>query len=443
MMLTRLLTLFTLTLVVLPLSIAAAHPATTPGTIGTWSLTNTQSLNTLAASFGMIVDARSAQLAPDGRTLAWTDADQGAVCVGNLDASAARCYAWPAGMRSSDLFWSPDSRRIATHADALIERHEPDIWLLDVASGAYTNLTDDGIDLLTDNRSLIDLTPAWNPATGDLYFFRMTLGRGNMTNVLHRIAAGPDGMPSGVPQPVADLSTTFSQPFTVYNFAGLFSLDGSAAVAPDGTQMAILVRPSPNNCEQSAVWLVDLATGAARPLVTWPALRLTGMPAWYDADGDEPDGLAWADSSTVMLLDANPDYYNQSLGPMARRIDVQTGAVTPLLNFDSAATPDQFFKAESGYDALWSYDRQYGGVLVPDGSAFLYFNVYVPESGEQQYGFSAIPLKSGAAHPVRLGTMAQAEFEYAPMVITSAGMSAGVMRVLTSGYLLTFAPSGN
>ncbi len=442
-MLSRLLTLIMLSTLILPLKTTAAHPATRPTRVGDWSVTHIQSLDQLSEFLGMDIDARSARLSTDGLKIAWTDADGQAICIGNIDA-AARCYPWPAGMRSSDLFWSPDSRLIATHADALIERYEPDIWLLDVTGGVYTNLTDDGIDQLTNNDSLIDITPVWNPVSGDLYFFRMTLGRNNMTNVLHRIAAGPDGIPGGLPQPVADLSTTFSQPFTVYNFEGLFSLDGSAAISPDGTQLAILVRPSPYNCEQSAIWLVDLASGMPRPLAAWPDIRLAGMPDWYDAKGDAPDGLAWMpDGRTVLVLDANPDYYNDSLGPMARLIDIGTGAITPLLDFQHAANREQFFAAESGYGALWSYDRQYGGVLLPDGSAFVYFNVLKPESGEQSYGFSAIPLSPAVTgQPLRLQTMSQADFDYAPMVETSAGMSAGTMRVLTSGYLLTFEPSG-
>lgn len=118
--------------------------------------------------------AMLAYLSPDGRTLLYIY--KNGTCVRGVDGSNEQCFDHVHDpdpnmeLDTGSAAWSPDGRKIAmTNLYAL--GLEPDLWVLDVASGKLTNLTDDGVkaegmslngahDLPDGAR--VDLFPSWS-----------------------------------------------------------------------------------------------------------------------------------------------------------------------------------------------------------------------------------------------------------------------------------------
>jgi hypothetical protein len=130
-------------------------------------------------------DPRYIRLSPDGALLAIPDQKQG-MCIYRFATKQTDCTPWPdsdqlkfrPSGRYSTYVWSPDSQHIA-FTESLFDRLlESDLWLFDVATNEFTNRTNDNVygggALLKpqDKPAPLDYLPTWNPANGDLYFFR-------------------------------------------------------------------------------------------------------------------------------------------------------------------------------------------------------------------------------------------------------------------------------
>jgi hypothetical protein len=405
------------------------------GTIGNWQLTEAINLHELAEQYGTEI-GRDVVLSPDGNLLAWTTAGS-AICVGTISEPAATCYPVEE-TRVSDLYWSPDSRFIATHENVVQQLLEGDIWLFEVATGQITNLTDDGVTDFRDDGALLDITPVWDPATNGLYFFRAVDDPANdrFTNGLYRIAA-QDGVPTGEPELVADLSSQFERPFPVYNSPGQFALNGSAAISPDGTTMAVLTRPALDDID---IWLIDLAGGALDHVAAWENIKTLGVPVWSPTDGDVPEGLAWMpDNQGLIVVDINTAFGGPTASPLARYIDIMSGAVTPLVDFSGVPDAPTFLRPAADSTGLSINDLHRNSVLLRDGTALLYFNAAFVYGGETNPAFSALSLPPDGSDLVELIAFDWQTFDFDPRYyITSVGGSGDILHVLAAGHLLTF-----
>lgn len=117
----------------------------------------------------------SAWLSPDGKTVLSHSPD--GTCLRAVDGSGQRCL--PAG----DLYdaetadWSPDGTKIAM-TESLALGNEPDLWVLDVASGELTALTEDRVDrvgMMTEeipDGAVVDITPSWSEDGRQIRFLR-------------------------------------------------------------------------------------------------------------------------------------------------------------------------------------------------------------------------------------------------------------------------------
>ena len=193
-----------------------------------------------------IVGEKSAYLAtvsPDGNFIVWgKQSGRGRdrvlqACLFEFATAGKQC-----SDLSPDVFdgypyqfqWSPDSRYIAFSENPVEMASESDIWLFDAQEGVFTNLTDDGLVgvwsyLVADGEKVrLDYLPAWNPADGMIYFWRIVpLGNMRFTIGIYRIA--PEG---GDPELVRDLTAEFAAQIPLFQYDRFF-LDGMSAIAPE------------------------------------------------------------------------------------------------------------------------------------------------------------------------------------------------------------------
>jgi len=120
------------------------------------------------------IEMFSASLSPDGKTLLYSGQD--GTCVRGVDGSNEYCLDVDTDLFADSAGWSPDSGKIAL-VDAFPIGFEPDLWVLDVASGELTNLTDDGVET---DRSMaevpagadVDVYPSWSADGKQIRFVR-------------------------------------------------------------------------------------------------------------------------------------------------------------------------------------------------------------------------------------------------------------------------------
>lgn len=217
----------------------------------------------------------SVNLSPDGSTLAMLMRDE--LCAGGLGDAEATCVdtADIGTIDPSSITWSPDSTRLAFSLDAFRLMIDSDIFVLDVATGTLTNLTDDGATefSITDNSQvlLIDVSPAWSPEGTSIVFSRSNWGTGDTyDNDLMRIPA--DGGEATL------ITTVMDQPGVVFT---------TPAVSSDGS-VIVSVLPSQSDHPQTGIWRVT-ASGEMEPILVDEDAASVPLPvlAGISADGTQ------------------------------------------------------------------------------------------------------------------------------------------------------------
>ncbi|MEZ4505392.1 MAG: hypothetical protein R2848_05825 [Thermomicrobiales bacterium] len=182
----------------------------------------------------------------------------------------------PITPRPEDVIWSPDGTRLAFTEMGYTLGTDSDLWLMDVATGELTNLTDDGFvdDLFGLGGELpalvtVDASPAWTPDGQFISFARTNLVNGESTGTtLARIAAA-----GGSVEELARVSET--EPGVVVH---------RSAWSPDGTTLYYSYSSASADDPRNGVWTYDPATGLTAPLAT----------------------ANWADRQTPALLQISP-----------------------------------------------------------------------------------------------------------------------------------------
>lgn len=285
-------------------------------------------------------------LSPDGTTLmafadlrrpADTRQEDNLLCFYHLDEQDIVCYPQPFQytIRTAParvFAWSPDGKKVAFYEDYYEGRQESDIWLMDVATGDMTHLTDDGVsgsytEALTNHLAFtIDYAPIWNPVNGDLYFIRL---EGDSKIGLYKIASN-----QSTPELVSDLSE--------FRSFGLVDISpvSLAAVSPDGTQFVFA--PLSFKEEKIGLWKIDLETGELSQFINVADLK-AAMPAWLSSAARFVNirEVIWHDARIIVMVEILTfainvmNYY---------AIDPTTGAITALLDFDPYETMDDFLR---------------------------------------------------------------------------------------------------
>jgi Tol biopolymer transport system component len=103
-------------------------------------------------------------ISPDGRRVIGKDGAR--LCAFDVDGSHEVCTDAKVGGDLGNAEWSPDSSHVAFTDDYFREFLEPDVWVIDAATGKTTDLTDDGVTgggFQPNSQGQYDLYPRWSP----------------------------------------------------------------------------------------------------------------------------------------------------------------------------------------------------------------------------------------------------------------------------------------
>ena len=250
-------------------------------------------------------------LSPDGAQLAYFNQTgrgrdlTSQICLHTFNPVGGQCHAFPAGQFLGypyQLQWSPDGSSIAFSENPIQTGYDADIWLLTVADGSYTNLTDDGItgrwrDQQSGTPANVDYLPMWNTQTSEIYFWRMvSQGLPNYTLGIFSIA--PDG---GTPSQVREVSSALPNSIPIFDYEQWY-MDGPSALSPDGSTLAVLLSfINPTGTTDQSLYLLDLTDTAAEPQQLMTAADFqSALPSWAPFPASAM-GLSWVEDGTAVV----------------------------------------------------------------------------------------------------------------------------------------------
>jgi hypothetical protein len=191
---------------------------------------------------------------------------------------------------------------------------DSDLWLMDVASGTLTNLTDDGYagpihalddgDPATSAEFFVDASPAWTPDGQFISFARTGYVNGDPTGtVLVRIPAA-----GGTVEELVRVSEL--EPGVV---------NDRSAWSPDGAILYYSLTSALVLDEENGVWAFDTRTGTTSPIATWDDLQL-GPPSLLEVSPAGSSLLVWYPIAVRNFTLAET---------LIHMIDLETGAMGP------------------------------------------------------------------------------------------------------------------
>jgi hypothetical protein len=374
---------------------------------------------------------RIAALSPDGTMIARLEKDS--ICLFTFADGADRCTVWPDLLKSpTTLYWSPDSQAIAMHENVFQYFRDSDIWLFDTRTKTFSHPTDDnyyGDVLKMDETVFLDYLPTWNPVTNKLYFFRSQKRPASerIGYSLGLYSLSPEG---GKPAQVGEYINDLPGPFSVFETTYI-TLDGASAIAPDGKQMAVLVRPREQDDPASGIYVLDLS-GKAKPkqVVSSANGFAQGVPSWQ-----KPlpiaTGLSWtADGKGLVFTAEDVSGTIRGVTRMLYHVDLATQKITPLLDFSSVKDAASFYKVdEEGNSPMLRVPMS--AVYLPSQNLVLTYSG-LPVTGKAS--IMALRLPSYQGQPVTLHTIETSGV--IPMYTVS--VSRDEKKVLMFGYLVEF-----
>lgn len=206
--------------------------ATTPTATTGWTVTGSDEI---PAASGPLA------LSPDGaRLFALDPVDPARACILTI-ATAAACddtgYGQPNAILDNSITWAPDSSAVAFGLNVPMLGIDPDILVIDAATGVIANLTDDGDTALTDGLPY-DVYPSWSRDGMSLAFQRLTIGEPGSLALMRvprtggeptTLAAMPEDQELRLNAPLRQL------PDDSWLFSSGFRMPGISRLAPDGS----------------------------------------------------------------------------------------------------------------------------------------------------------------------------------------------------------------
>lgn len=206
------------------------------------------------------------ELSPTGNKLAVINHE--ALCIYSIETDTSHCDTLPWGntytnevhnLGQTYLEWAYNEQFIAfSKYPFCCFSWDSDIWLYNVDSRDFRNLTDDGIQdyfisfgaSVDENEILnipIDFLPLWDESSQFIYFFRAYPAETDI--IFDELGVYRVSVIDYSVELVYDLTEVFKPP--IY----------AASISPDGTKIAIMVGGSAINDGLTGIWLLDVSQG--------------------------------------------------------------------------------------------------------------------------------------------------------------------------------------
>ena len=304
----------------------------------------------------------TARSSPTSTRLAAAGTSPARICLFTFATAGTACHAFPSGLFRGypyQLQWSPDGSHIAFTEDPLQTGYDADIWLLTVADGSYTNLTDDGItgswrDQQGGTPANVDYLPMWNTADGQIYFWRF-VSQEAPAFTLGIFSIAPDG---GTPSEVREVSSVLPAQLPIFDYERWF-MDGPSALSPDGTTLAVLLSAiNETGGSDQSLYLLDLQDTAAAPqqLMTNTDFQ-SALPSWAPFPASAM-GLSWVEDGTAVVTVAPslgsaqlpfvPFYY----------VPADGSGFEPVVNFSELPDQEAYFARRPKVSCLCARTRR-------------------------------------------------------------------------------------
>ena len=331
-----------------------------------------------------------AAVSPDGATIAWIKSaggllskDVAQLCLYSFADAFNNCVDKPEEYASypAQLAWSADSAYITFSENPIQLGDESDIWVFDVATSEFANLTDDGQygpwSTMEAGTYALDYLPMWNAADGLIYFWRSAPnGELSVTFDLYRVS--PEG---GEAELARDLPESVALLLPLWNFE-FFYMDGPWAIAPDGSKAAVIVRTvlEPKDAPNDGLWLFDLEDAEVEPqhLATVDDFQ-AAMPPWQEFPAT-PLALSWtSDSQGVVVLAQSKDL-QQEINAFYY-VDVESSEMSPVNDFSGVAEHGSYYVSDDPQLLPPMFYSPWTATISPAGDKLLMWNDLTGVSG--------------------------------------------------------------
>lgn len=352
-------------------------------------------------------------LSPDGENIAYVNKKWRSLEIYSIKNETTKEYTMPEtfkGPVAGKLAWSPSGKYIAFTENFFVYLNDPDIWVFNVESGEFTDLTDDGgnYNLLKDaDQVQLDYLPIWG-RDDVLYYFhaekRQQSDGDTYSCELYRLIIGNQ------PELLFDLTAEMPG----------FSVCKSAVVSPDGNYLAIPHIGRNKNDPLNGIWILDLKNGNRAHIAAMKNLS-GGLADWMVEDSSINDlsGIAWTeDSKGVVTAFLNRKSFGR--WQIFYYTDIKTGKTISLSDFHD-------IKSSSDFTVENEKSVMRECFLAPDGVTLIYLQ-HDYQTGKIQ-AFSLL-LASNKNRPEIAG-----ETEYSPWM---PGDEEYISHVAKNGVALSY-----
>ena len=289
------------------------------------------------------------ELSPDGNNIAWLDRDEG-ICVYSFTEDETICTPIPwvdkeyvnahLSLHHMYLDWSSDSRYLtfAEYPFSFALLYDSDIWIFDTETHDFVNVTDDQIEsyslrdaLSTQVQSDLDYLPLWDPASNEVFFFRIAYSEDYAETqvTFDRIELWKISVNSATQELVHSFDDSFRQ------------LVLAAAFSPDGAQLALFLLHYEEQYS-IGIWVLDISSGTLNQVVEQSAFQDTdlGWEQYWFSYG--VNSMVWLENRNGLVIgttsisqpedSADLPTYVQNV----HYVDLDTGEVSALIDYDQS-----------------------------------------------------------------------------------------------------------
>jgi WD40 repeat protein len=310
-------------LTVAPTTVATTTAASTTAPPPTAATLDVSKASATVKDLPFLKGVRDAFLSPDGSLVAVIDAPNKQICFYTIAGQKQVCSPFSLALDFNSVVWSPDSRYLAYTENFVQNFNDPDIWLLEVATGTATDLTEDNTTKIQLGKptpgvtvGLIDQLPVFTPDSKRLLFLRYPEDP-PITPQLFSI-----DLPGGKPVKIGE----FEQSVGLANTFGY-------AISPDGKQIAYTVAQPKAADVKNGLWLGDQTGRNTLQLLSSPDIKAAHpeigqayiIDAAFSGDGKYLSALARLDAgNTLATYDQDNVYVYTSAGKRVTPLDPDT-----------------------------------------------------------------------------------------------------------------------